>query len=351
MDKPTKHVLSASKIETYQKCSLVYYAKYLNKTPDKENYGALRGTICHDIFEMLIEEKYKDRVDEILEEGSILKDKKLIDLINSMMSGFNMEELDDKGQNNFEMICEMIFVGLNYDFYCKGYKVDYENLETMFYLKGTEDQPYELRGKIDKPSSRGKKYRIVDYKSSAQKKQDVELEFSVQALSYILWAKKAKDMTAFVEFVFLRFPDKPDQRVEVTDEVLEGFESWLSDLYVYLKNFDELNMYDNMAADKGYPKDGTFSGSIVCGYGKYPGHSYSDTHKNVEKRGKPYYVCSEKWPYDYWILKDEDGNIVKSTRDEEDFKDKDQSLVEKKSWQGCPKFTNSVDFLEWKGSK
>ena len=238
----------------------------------------------------------------------------------------------------------MIFVGLNYDFYCKGYKIDYENLETMFYLKGTEDQPYELRGKIDKPSSRGQKYRIVDYKSSAQKKQDVELEFSVQALSYILWAKKAKNMTAFVEFVFLRFPDKPDQRVEVTDEVLDGFESWLSDLYLYLKDFDELNMYDNMAADKGYPKDGTFSGSIVCGYGKYPGHSYSDTHKNIEKRGKPYYVCSEKWPYDYWILKDDEGTILKSTRDI------DQSLVEKRSWNGCPKFTNSIEYLESKNS-
>ena len=83
MDEPTKHVLSASKIETYQKCSLVYYAKYINKTPDKENYGALRGTICHDIFEMLIQEKYKKRVKKILDEGSILKDKDLVDLINS----------------------------------------------------------------------------------------------------------------------------------------------------------------------------------------------------------------------------------------------------------------------------
>ena len=343
-------ILSASKIETFQKCSLVYYAKYVANTPDQENYGALRGTICHDIFEILIQKKHKKRVDKILKEGSIMEDGALVRLIRIMMNKFNMDEYDNKDQHNFDMICEMIFVGLNYDFYCKGYKVDYDNLEIMFSLEGEKDNPYKLRGKIDKPASRGENYKIIDYKSSAQKKQDCELEFSVQALSYILWAKKIKKMDAYVDFVFLRFPENPAQRVKVNDEILEGFETWLSDLYLYLKQFDELNMYDNMAIDKGYTKDGTFSGALVCGYGKYPGHAYSDTHKNKEKRGKPYYVCSEKWPYDYWAIKNEEGKIIKTTRDESYIKDIDDKFLEKKHWEGCPKFTQSVDYIEWKGS-
>ena len=51
MSKITK--LSASRIKTAQTCSWTYWCNYKLKLPDAGNDGSSRGTICHNIFELL----------------------------------------------------------------------------------------------------------------------------------------------------------------------------------------------------------------------------------------------------------------------------------------------------------
>ena len=45
--------LSASRIKTAQTCSWTYWCNYKLKLPDAGNDGASRGTICHNVFELL----------------------------------------------------------------------------------------------------------------------------------------------------------------------------------------------------------------------------------------------------------------------------------------------------------
>ena len=63
MEKTNKDVkekiLSASRIKTLETCSWSYWCNYHLKLPQKQNEGALRGTVCHLVFEMLVKKKHK----------------------------------------------------------------------------------------------------------------------------------------------------------------------------------------------------------------------------------------------------------------------------------------------------
>ena len=64
MPKPKKsvkeRVLSASRLKTLETCSWSYWCNYHLKLPQKQNEGALRGTVCHLVFEMLVKKKKDD---------------------------------------------------------------------------------------------------------------------------------------------------------------------------------------------------------------------------------------------------------------------------------------------------
>ena len=66
--------LSASRIKTAQQCSWTYYCKYVLKLPDTSNEGASRGTICHNIFELL-GDKHKREFNTIVKDGTIWNTK------------------------------------------------------------------------------------------------------------------------------------------------------------------------------------------------------------------------------------------------------------------------------------
>ena len=55
-------VLSASRLKTLETCSWSYWCNYHLKLPQKQNEGALRGTVCHLVFEMLVKKKHKKRL-------------------------------------------------------------------------------------------------------------------------------------------------------------------------------------------------------------------------------------------------------------------------------------------------
>ena len=50
--------LSASKIKKLEDCSWAYWAAYHLKLPDSSNDGARRGTICHLVFECLLNPRH-----------------------------------------------------------------------------------------------------------------------------------------------------------------------------------------------------------------------------------------------------------------------------------------------------
>lgn len=340
--------LSASKISTYNKCSLTYYAKYIEKVPDVKYDGTIRGSIVHEVFEYLLKKKDKKRVQKIIDSNKGDSDVAVKRMIKKLIKEFNLSELDDKGNNNYDMICDMIIVGLKYDFFCEkdGGEVDYENVEKKF-LIDNKDPEYKLVGLIDKPAIINNRYGIFDYKSSSNKKTDQELDWDIQTASYTLFAKKVKQMDAFVEYIFLRYPDDPIGRASLLDDTtLEGFEYYLSDMYFKLKNFSEDDALENLAYDKGYlPKEAGFAGRTSCGYAKWPGHSYSERHKDPEKRGRPYFSCPYKFGFSYFVAVDDNGEIIKTSKDKGELSEFEN--IEEREWKGCPRWTDTKEYQGW----
>jgi len=340
MSNKKEFALSPSRIMSYVKCSYVYYMENTLMLDSGKNFGNMRGSVLHEACELLIKEKYKKRVQKIIDSGSISSDPALIRYlkIKGYQEGLR-DEFDHKGNNNFEMICDMLYVVLSNDFYCEGWDIDYDNLEVKFTLR-SEEPEYVIRGLIDKPTSRDGVYKILDYKSSQSKKSKKDLEMEIQALCYILYCirgLKAKDAT--VDFVFARFPDDPIDRIEnISKKELEGFEHYLSDLYSHLKDFDKNKASENLAAEKGYIKDGGFEGKVMCGYAQYEGHSYPETHKDKDKRGKPYYCCPYKFAFTYYSQRDIDGNIVKSSKNLENLEEVGKYYITEEQHDGCPAF-------------
>ena len=72
-----ERILSASRLKTLETCSWSYWCNYHLKLPQKQNEGALRGTVCHLVFEMLVKKKHKKHFNkkgyELLSEFIVMK--------------------------------------------------------------------------------------------------------------------------------------------------------------------------------------------------------------------------------------------------------------------------------------
>ena len=66
--------LSASRIKTAQQCSWTYWCNYKLKLPQSGNDGSSRGTICHNVFELL-GDHHKSEFNKIIKEGTIWNTK------------------------------------------------------------------------------------------------------------------------------------------------------------------------------------------------------------------------------------------------------------------------------------
>ena len=313
MAEQVSKILSASRLKTLETCSWSYWCNYHLKLPQKQNEGAQRGTVCHLAFEMLVKPKHKKHYNKIVKGNSIEASPAVYRMV--MRNLIKMEKESDLPMTNDEnvnLVKDMIMVGLKFDFFGWGGKV--ENPELEFLLE--KDNPeYKVRGFIDKPIvyKRSKKVKIVDYKSSKYKFRGEELTANVQAMIYTLAAKKYwPDYKPTAEFLFLRFPKKPAQQVEFNEYQLEGFEHYLSFAYAQINNFTEVNAKSNYAAD-------SKKNAWLCKIGKWR--------------------CPYIDGYDYYSLIDSEGKQIASNfkKDLLTADTKKGEKIEKKHYEGCPR--------------
>lgn len=305
--------LSASSIKSLENCSWLYYNTYENKVPQKQNEGAARGTIVHSILELLLKPKHKKHFDLICSSGNIDGSEVIRRLVIKLLNKENILNPD-----NYNLCSDMILVALKTDFF--GENGVLGKPEFYFELENTEPV-YKIRGYIDKLIfyDNNTSLKIVDYKTSKNKFSEDELNANVQAMVYSLVGYKmfnVKKVSA--EFIFLRYSNKPIQQVAVTEIQLRGFEAYLAYLYEVVNNFDESIAYSNMAADS--PKN-----RWLCKAGKWE--------------------CPYLKAFEYYVILDEDGSIARSSLKKEDLIPGERQRIEKRFYEGCPKWKGADDEL------
>ena len=295
-------VLSASRIKTLETCSWVYWNNYHTKVPQSQNDGALRGTICHTIFELLLNKKHLKNYKRIIKKNAINGDKGVDTLVKKLAKKV---KLDD---SNYKLLNDMILVGLKHDFF--GEHGDIVKPEYSFDIENQEPK-YHIRGFIDKPIKTKKEMHIIDYKSSKYKFRGDDLEANIQAMMYSLASKKLwPKLKPIVKFLFLRFPKQPIQELIFTDEQIKGFEYYLEHINDYVDKFDENSAQANFAVDNQKNK-------WMCKVGGW--------------------TCPYKDPYEYYVKLNDEGNVVETSL-ENNFKDIKGFKVETRKYEGCPKW-------------
>jgi hypothetical protein len=223
----------------------------------------------------------------------------------------------------------MVIVGLRTDFLCSGGEL----LDPEMAFDISNDNPkYRINGLMDKISHYNNKFcRIQDFKSNKKVYEGGELTSNVQAMMYSLASRKLwPELVPVVDFIFLQFPENPIQRLKFSDSQLRGFEMFLADIYKQMQEFDEAAARSNFAARQPFPKpDEGFCGPLMCGRAKFDGQ--------LKKDGSVMFRCSQKFPYDYWALCNENGETVKTSK-ADDLKPNQTKgeFVVKKKYGGCP---------------
>jgi hypothetical protein len=306
MSQKTKVKLSASKIKTIEGCSWLFHSKYNLKYPDIPNSGASRGTICHLIFELLLNERHKKHFNDLCSgKAGIIKNPSIHRLILKHAKRLNVND-----EENLNLIYDMIQTGLQSDFYCSG---ALEVLPEEEFL--IEENDYIINGFIDKlVKYKNDQYKIFDYKSSKSKFSKEEIDFNLQNLMYSLAVFKNKNIIPDVAFIFLKFRKQPIQEApKPSEEQLSGFKEYLSYIANYISNFDVKTATDNLAAKSMKKK-------WMCG-------------SDVE--GK--WICPSRKPGTYYIGLDKNDNFVKSSFDRKSLlEDSKIALINKVEYKGCP---------------
>jgi hypothetical protein len=295
-------VLSASRIKTLETCSWVYWNNYHTKVPQSQNDGALRGTICHTVFELLLNKRHLKNYKRIIKKNAIDGDKGVDALVKKLAKKV---KLDD---SNYKLLNDMILVGLKHDFF--GEHGDIVKPEYSFNIESQEPK-YHIRGFIDKPIKTKKEMHIIDYKSSKYKFRGDDLEANIQAMMYSLASKKLwPKLKPIVKFLFLRFPKQPIQELTFTDEQITGFEHYLEHINDYVNKFDENSAKANFAIDNEKNK-------WMCKVGGWK--------------------CPYKDPYEYYVKLNDKSEVVETSL-ENNFKDIKGFKVETRKYEGCPKW-------------
>ena len=330
--------LSASRIKTVQSCWWLYWCKYKLNLPDKSNDGARRGSICHLVFEVLGakgRKKYYNKILKTQDVFSIPSLKRLI-LKHAIKEGIGDTE-------NVELMKEMIFNGLSYDFFGSDLgKPTEEFSEKDFEItKDDGDIKYKIRGFIDKLFLyKNKKLAIIrDFKTSKEVFKGKDQTDNLQDLMYSLAVKNLfpEYSERVSEFLFLKFDLDPNARKSglirmkpLEEEELEGFEMQLSEIQKYLDSFSKKDAKKNYAAYQGFPTDNSFSGKLLCGFASKKGE--------LKKDGSLKWHCPMKFDFFFYEIHDAGGNFVKSYFEEE-FSERlvpEGGTYEMKYYQGCP---------------
>lgn len=302
-----ERILSPSRMKTLEDCTWRYWCNYHLMLPQKQNDGAMRGTICHLVFELILGKERDGHLKLLIDKGldGVPSVKRLVISHLKKAGRFNDE--------NYDLCNDMIVVGLNTDFWMNGS----EDLEAeREFLIESEKPKYKCRGFIDKSAVYKNKnlVKIVDYKSSKYKFRGEELTANFQAMAYTIAAKKIwPDIENVVaEFQFLRFPKQPVQQVEASKDQLEGFEHYMAFVYEQINNFTEEKATSKFAA--GSPKT-----RWLCKAGKTWRCPYLDS-------------------FEYYAIKNEDGNIIKTAFEKEELIESmtAKTKMVKMKYNGCP---------------
>lgn len=302
MENENIKILSASRIKTLETCSWVYWNNYHTKVPQTQNDGALRGTICHTIFELLLNPRHKHHYNKIIKKNSVKGSKAVTRLIKKLKAKVGLDE------SNFEILDQMIIVGLKHDFFGEQGKIIQP--EYPFEIKN-KNPKYHIKGFIDKPIKKKKEMHIIDYKSSKYKFRGDDLEANIQAMMYSLASIKLwPKLKPIVKFLFLRYPKQPIQELSFTESQIKGFEHYLEHINDYINKFDEKSAKANFAAD-------------------------NDKNKWMCKIGN--WKCPYKDSFEYYVKLDKNGEVIESNLDGY-FKETEGYQIEKRKYKGCPKW-------------
>ena len=116
----------------------------------------------------------------------------------------------------------------------------------------------------------------------------------------------------------------------LSDDDLFGFELQLTEIQKYLDGFSKDDALSNMALDKGFPTDKSFSGRLLCGFATQKGE--------LKKDGTKKWHCAMKFDFFYYVFKNANGQIVGSCFEEEFSEDSipDGCTHEIQYYKGCP---------------
>lgn len=321
-----KVFLSASRIDTYLNCSALYWARYHLKVPDTGNDGARRGSVAHEVLEILLNKRHKHIYDAAIQHDCCTEVPALWRLILRFAKRFGV---DDK--KNLKMIEGFIMTGLKNEFFGPSNTVRVE-AEKEFSLE--IDKPelgikYLARGFIDKSvficEGDEAKIKTCDYKSSKEKFEGEKEAFNIQAmlyqnaLRYLYPEIKKREFS----FLFLKFPKEPWQnQPSLTDDELDGFEKLLTEWHRGMAEFTEKDAVSNFAALNS-------EHSWLCG------------REGIKKDGTPMWMCSVRNPIDYFVILNSEGEIVSSAFKEGDLKPKEGEMVVPWRYPGCPYYWNA----------
>lgn len=324
----TQTKISASRLKMLNGCSWQYYCRYILKLPDKTNSGALMGSCCHSVFECLLKPRHRRLFDAVVDNQSVLACPSIARYVKHYCRKHKLE------QENVEKIYEMILVGLNEDFFCKGG----EMLEPELSFDITSKHPkYRITGFIDQPAKYNDKFlRIKDYKSSKKKFEGEDLTINLQGMMYSLAVKKMwPNLIPIVDFVFLQFPEAPIQRLRFSDAQLLGFELMLEDAQRIIDNFTEETGRSNFASKQKFTSGKGFKGPLMCGWA---GRGFVTSPTQRKKDGSLMFHCPYRFPFKYFALCNQDGEVIRSSKERSELtpnEEKGEFVIEKK-YGGCP---------------
>lgn len=331
--------LSASRIKTLQTCSWQYFCKYSLGLPDTSNSGSIMGSGIHNVYECLGNPRHKKAYDALLQGQTFEAHKPVKRYLSRFLKKNGLDE------SYLPLVDTMLIEGINYDFFGQAEGEPTESFsELNFDIEKKEDgKSYRIMGFIDKLFLYKENclIKIRDFKSSKRQFEGKDVDDNIQDLMYRLAVKYLypEYLRQKMEFVFLQFDCKEAGVVktpEVSEEELEGFEHFLTEIQRLVDNFDERAAKSNLAYDKGYPsKEEGFAGRLVCGRADRP----DELKKDLTIK----WSCPVKFKFDYYVLLDKKGNQIKSSKTETDLKPLKGQKIEKRRYGGCPAFK----FLEY----
>jgi hypothetical protein len=320
-----KNAISASRLDLFLECSYKYAFRYLYKLPDKGNDGANRGSVAHDIFEILSNKRHKHHVEAVIKSGRLDKKSTLWKLVEQKAKKYGVDDVE-----NLSMIDEFIVTGLKYDFFGPPNTIEIFTEKYFDFEYCLNNVNYRIKGYIDKlflvKDGRRKYLVCKDYKSSKRKFDKEKMAFNHQAMIYQLAIErylfpdiKLKNF----DFFFLKFADDPIQSANLlSPEQLVGYELWLTNIQKKINNFDENDAQINFAANDQVLK------ITRCG------------KEGFKKTGEKYFICEAQLPFNYFLLQDKAGEILKTSHYNDLVPDKGQRVVEK-FYPGCQYFFNA----------